>query len=121
MTTKFNLDQNKLLIVACACLFLTCLTTCQTCTTRSKMAKMEKREAKRDSVLVQIINRSFTAEEIDLLLRINANEIAKEVVYSNNAIVRSVTRPDDYINKKEQEEKQLRDELKKQRAAAFAN
>jgi ribosomal protein S3 len=46
-----------------------------------------------------------------ILLKINALEIAREVVYTNNAIVRTTERPDDVINKYNNQIKELQEKL----------
>ena len=70
--------------------------------------KIENTVSKLDSTL----STKVSNEKIDLLLKINALEIAREIVYTNNAIVRTSTRPDDAINSYNNQIKELQEKLK---------
>lgn len=86
-----------------------------TCGTKGNISKNGKRLDKIEkSILVtdSIISLKISSEKMDILLKINALEIAREVVYSENAVVRQVTRPDDVINKYNTQIKELQEKLK---------
>lgn len=86
-----------------------------TCGTKSniertgrRIDKLEQSVNKTDSILTLKIS----SDKMDILLKINALEIAREVVYTNNAIVRTAERPDDVINKYNAQIKDLQEKLK---------
>ena len=76
--------------------------------TGRRIDKLEKTVATTDSIL----SLKISSERMDILLKINALEIAREVVYTNNAIVRTTERPDDVINKYNNQIKELQEKLK---------
>jgi hypothetical protein len=73
-----------------------------------RIDKIEKSVSTTDSIL----SLKISSEKMDILLKINAIEIAREVVYTNNAIVRTSERPDDVINKYNSQIKELQEKLK---------
>lgn len=73
-----------------------------------RIDKLEKSIKSLDSTL----SLKISSEKMDVLLKINALEIAREVVYTNNAIVRTSERPDDVINKYNNQIKELQEKLK---------
>lgn len=91
---------------------LVCFNTCGVSGTNERngrrIDKLEKSIITTDSIL----SLKISSEKMDILLQINALEIAREVVYTNNAIVRTSERPDDVINKYNKEIQQLQDKLK---------
>lgn len=80
-----------------------------TCGTKGKISQTNKRI----DLLEKTISRNDSLEiEIQALEReINMFETAREVVYTNNAIVRQVTRPDDVMNQYDVKIKELRKKL----------
>jgi|ERR1035437_9924767 hypothetical protein len=86
-----------------------------TCGVKSGIEKSGRRIDKLEktiSVTDSILSLKISSEKIDILLKINALEIAREVVYTNNAIIRTTTRPDDVINKYNNQIKELQEKLK---------
>ena len=86
-----------------------------TCGTKSvnekngkKVDRLEKTILKQDSIL----NTKTSKEQLDFLLQINALDIEREVVYTNNAIVRTSERPDDAINRYAKLKQDLQEKLK---------
>ena len=73
-----------------------------------RIDKLEKAVSTTDSIL----STKISSEKMDILLKINALEISREVVYTNNAIVRTTERPDDVINKYNVQIKELQEKLK---------
>jgi len=73
-----------------------------------RIDKLEKTISTTDSILALKIS----SDKMEILLKINALEIAREVVYTNNAIVRTTTRPDDVINNYNNQIKELQEKLK---------
>jgi hypothetical protein len=72
-----------------------------------RIDKLEKTVATTDSIL----SSKISSDRMAILLKINALEIAREVVYTNNAIVRTTERPDDVINKYNNQIKELQEKL----------
>lgn len=73
-----------------------------------RMDKLEKAVSSTDSIL----SLKISSEKMDVLLKINALEISREIVYTNNAIVRTSERPDDVINNYNNQIKALQEKLK---------
>lgn len=73
-----------------------------------KLNQLEKNVQNIDSIM----DLKISSEKMDILLKINAIEIAREVVYSENSVVRQITRPDDLINKYNNQIKELQEKLK---------
>ncbi len=104
-TNKFGM---LILIVLGLSIFTT------TCGTKGSIEKTNRRIDKIEkqlSVGDSILSLKISSEKMDILLKIYAIEIAREVVYTNNAIVRTSERPDDVINKYNNEIKALQEKL----------
>ena len=86
-----------------------------TCGVKSSVEKVSKRQDKLERTVDTtntILSQKISSEKMDILLKINALEIEREVVYTNNAIVRTSVRPDDIMNKYSSEIKLLEEKLK---------
>lgn len=84
--------------------FMTFVIMLQTCSTRKKTDKALE-------MIEQIHNRVDslpTLPQIEKQFRIEGLEISKRMLYDNNAIVRTVIRPDDKMNEYDQEIKKLK-------------
>lgn len=85
-----------------------------TCGTKGNIEKNGKRLDKLEKAILKndsILSLKISSEKMDILLKINALEISREVVYTNNAIVRTSERPDDVINKYNNQIKELQEKL----------
>jgi len=69
--------------------------------------KMEKSLSNIDS----IVSTKVSEDRLKIMLEINGLEVAREVVYTNNSIVRTTQRPDDVINSYNQKIKELQNKL----------
>lgn len=74
----------------------TLLTFMNTCGTKGKIQQTNKRIDQLERTINQ--RDSINAEIQSLEREINMYQTAREVVYTNNSIVRQVTRPDDVMN-----------------------
>jgi len=86
-----------------------------TCGTKGGILKESRRIDKLDQTIHALdstLKQKVSNEKLEILLEINALEIAREVVYTNNAIVRTTTRPDDAINSYNNKIKILQEKLK---------
>ncbi len=97
-----------LIIIGMIVLLNTCGTNGNINKTGKRIDKLENAVSKTDSIL----SLKISTEKMDILLKINALEIAREVVYTNNAIVRTTERPDDVINGYNTKIKDLEEKLK---------
>jgi len=88
------------------------LNTCGTKGTIERNGRRMDKFEKSINVTDSILSLKISSERMDILLKINALEIAREVVYTNNAIVRTAERPDDAINKYNNQIKDLQEKLK---------
>ncbi len=86
-----------------------------TCGTKGNIERNGRRIDKLEKVVNttdSILSLKISSNKMDILLKINALEIAREVVYTNNAIVRTSERPDDVINEYNNQIKELQEKLK---------
>jgi hypothetical protein len=90
-----------------------------TCSVNSKAKKVKKNQ---DAILTKLNSIDSTLKAtntkvvdrptLEALLTIQGLEVSKNVVYDNNTIVRSKTRPDDVMAKYQKEIDKLRNENK---------
>lgn len=97
-----------LILLGIVIVFNTCGSKGTVVTQSRRIDKVEKALKSLDSTLATKIS----SEKMNILLQINAMEIAREVVYTNNAIVRTTIRPDDAINNYNNQIKELQEKLK---------
>jgi hypothetical protein len=97
-----------LILIGIGIIFNTCGGKGGVTTQSRRIDRLEKTIKSLDSTL----SLKISSEKMDILLKINALEIAREVVYTNNAIVRTTTRPDDVINSYNNQIKELQEKLK---------
>lgn len=87
----------------------------QHCRQSSKLAgaidAIEINNRKIDS-LNSIISQYNYSDELPIMLNITGYQISKRMLYDNNAIIRTVTRPDDQMNQYDIEISKLTKELK---------
>lgn len=88
------------------------VSTCNSCgaieKTNKKIVAVEKVIIKQDSIISGMPSNT----KLDILLKINALEISKEIVFTNNSIVRTTVRPDDVMNNYDKQIKELQEKLK---------
>lgn len=96
---------NKFGLIAVLCLVL--LNTCNTCNTHRDLYTVSDRI---DSIQTQLNN---TKNEISTRVEINSLETSKRILYDQNSIVRSVTRPDDRMNEYDNQIKELQKKIQK--------
>lgn len=86
-----------------------------TCGTKGNIERTGRRIDKLEktiSITDSILSLKISSDKMEILLKVNALEIAREVVYTNNAIIRTTERPDDVINKYNTQIKELQEKLK---------
>lgn len=59
-----------------------------------------------------LMRNSYSKEELNIRMSIEGYEVSKRMLYDQNAIVRTVTRPDDRMNEYDQKIKELREKIK---------
>ena len=96
---------NKFGLIAVLCLVL--LNTCNTCNTHRDLYTVSDRM---DSIQTQLNNNK---NEISTCIEINSLETSKRILYDQNSIVRSVTRPDDRMNEYDNQIKELQKKIQK--------
>ncbi len=87
------------------------MTTISTCGVKGKVERLDKKVQKLETTLNY--NDSINSEIQTIEREISNLEIAREVVYTNNAIVRTSERPDDVMNNYNKKIKELTDKLNK--------
>ena len=78
-------------------MFFTVIVFFSTCGTKSKIEKLEKKVVSLETTIH--FNDSIDREIANIDREISIYETSREVVYNWNAIVRTVERPDDLMNK----------------------
>lgn len=90
---------------------LAILTMFNTCGVKSKVERLDKNVQKME--MTNNYNDSINREIQAIEREISNLEIAREVVYTNNAIVRTTERPDDVMNNYNKKIKDLTEKLNK--------
>lgn len=89
---------------------------CNSCNTSKEVSKIRKEvdtlETGISNLKDQIKSQYYTKEQTDTRMSIEGYEISKRMLYDQNAIVRTVMRPDDRMAEYDQKIKELRDKLK---------
>lgn len=89
---------------------------CNSCSTSKEVSKMRKEmdtlQAGMSDLKNQVKTQYYTKEQADTRMSIEGYEISKRMLYDQNAIVRTVMRPDDRMAEYDQKIKELRDKLK---------
>jgi len=96
-------------------IFLGIVIVFNTCGSKGVVVTQSRRIDKAEKTLKSLdstLSTKISSEKMSVLLQINALEIAREVVYTNNAIVRTAIRPDDAINDYNNQIKELQEKLK---------
>jgi len=89
---------------------------CNSCNTSKEVSKIRKEvdtlETGISTLKNQIKDQYYTKEESDVRISIEGYEISKRMLYDQNAIVRTVMRPDDRMAEYDKKIKELRERLK---------
>lgn len=108
---KIEVLANKYVVyVLYLLLFFSFMTNLRACKTNKELNSLKKEVSLLKNEVDTLTNSVFTKKEMDVRLRIEGYEISKRMLYDQNAIVRTIIRPDDrmieYDNKiKELQEK----------------
>ena len=99
----FNQWGLSIIVLFCVAIFL------NTCGTKTKIDSLNKKVA----TLEQTINFNDSVQSVKFSIEreISILETAREVVYSENSIVRNVSRPDDLMNEYDSKIKALQQKL----------
>ena len=95
-------------------LFLNIIVFFNTCGNKGRVEKLEKKITNLQQAIISSDSLDRAISSIDR--EISILETAREVVYTNNAIIRTITRPDDVMNTYSQKIKEL--QLKKEKLNA---
>lgn len=85
-----------------------------TCGTGGNIDRTNRRLDKIEKTLLTIdttMSTKVSEQEIEILLEMIVFETAREVVYSENSVVRTMKRPDDLMNEYDKKIKELRKKL----------
>lgn len=97
-------------------LALTMINGCNSCSTSKEVNKMRKEldtlEVGYTNLQNSIKTQYYTKEQMDVRMSIEGYEVSKRMLYDQNAIVRTVARPDDRMNEYDLKIKELREKLK---------
>lgn len=111
------MEKKLFYILAGTSLFFSMMSGCMSCRTYTLNNNASTTQKKVNDSLVSVINNMnqnmYNKKQIGLLFERNMYQISKEVVYTNNAIVRTATRPDDVIKSYDDNINKIDQELKK--------
>lgn len=85
---------------------------CNSCNTSKEVNKIRKEVDTLEAGISNLKNHIYTKEEADTRMAIEGYEISKRMLYDQNAIVRTVMRPDDRMAEYDLKIKELREKLK---------
>lgn len=104
---------NKFMVYAVwAMLLMTMVNGCNSCSTSKELNKVRKELDTLEANYDNFKNSIYTKEQMDIKMSIEGYEVSKRMLYDQNAIVRTVARPDDRMNEYDQKIKELREKLK---------
>ncbi len=111
------MEKKLFYILAGTSLFFSMMSGCMSCRTYTNINSQKESDKRvKDSLIIVIdkMNKNmYNKDQIGLLFEKNFYQISKEVVYTNNAIVRTTERPDDVIKKYDDNIKRIDQDLKK--------
>lgn len=82
------------------------------CSAAKENVKLRKEVANFSSEINLLREQIYTKEQIDIRFAIEGYEISKRMLYDQNSIVRTITRPDDKMNEYDVKINELRKKLK---------
>lgn len=107
---KIESFLNKYLMYAIyLLLFFSFVGSMRSCSTNKEVKKMRK---ELDALHTTMDKDVYTKEEMDIRMSIEGYEISKRMLYDQNAIVRTVARPDDRMNEYDGKINELRQKIK---------
>ena len=94
-------------------LIVTCINSCNSCSGNKETVKLRK-EVDSLSKTIDILNNSvYKKDELNIRMSIEGYEISKRILFDQNFIVRTASRPDDRMNEYDQKIKDLQEKLLK--------
>ncbi len=81
------------------------------CSTNKEDGRMRKQVEALTNEIDTLRETTYSKKEQDIVFRIEGYRISKRVLYDENAIVRTILRPDDRMNEYDQEIEKLQKEL----------
>jgi hypothetical protein len=93
-------------------LFFSFVATMRSCGTNGEVSKLKKEVSTLNERIQSLDSNIYSKEEINIRMSIEGYEISKRMLYDQNSIIRTVTRPDDRMNEYDQKIKELQEKLK---------
>lgn len=104
---------NKYVVIAIwALLAVSVMNACNGCNSSRKEASIRKAVDSLQTQVSIMSSKIYDKDELDVRMSIEGYEVSKRMLYDQNAIVRTVQRPDDRMNEYDAKIKQLREKLK---------
>lgn len=85
---------------------------CNSCSTSKEIAKLRKEVDTLENTVSVLKAQTYTKEQIDVRFAIEGYEVSKRMLYDQNAIVRTVMRPDDRMAEYDENIAELKKKLK---------
>lgn len=105
-----------LIIVAVLLMFMTMMNTCNSCSTKRQIINLKKQVDSVKTKLEKIPNVDYMnnlKNDVNIFFQIEGFRISKRILYDNNAIIRTIVRPDDRMNEYDMEIQKLQKNDKK--------
>jgi hypothetical protein len=111
--TKLKIQLEKFMLIPIYGIFIFALFGgLRGCGSTKEHTKMRKEIVQLTIQLDSLKNQIYTKEELDIRFAIEGYEISKRMLYDQNAIIRTVIRPDDRMNQYDVKIAELRKSLK---------
>jgi hypothetical protein len=107
-----NFMNSYVLYAIYALLFFSMLSSFRSCGTNREVSKLKKEVGDLNYKVDSLTTNIYTKPELDIRMSIEGYEISKRMLYDQNAIVRTIVRPDDRMNEYDSKIKELRAKIK---------
>ena len=109
---EINNKFNAVFIILGILLLFQVFQTCTNNKNKNRYNTIIENRKESDSTFHSEIDKIYTKNETDILLKIHSAELSKNILYDWNSVVRTVVRPDDRMNEYDIEIAKLRGKLK---------
>jgi hypothetical protein len=113
MKTRIENFMNTYLLYAIyGLLIFSLLGNFRSCGTNSEVRKLKNEVSELNHKVDSLNSSIYTKTELDIRMSIEGYEVSKRMLYDQNAIVRTIVRPDDRMNEYDSKIKELRSKIK---------
>ena len=107
-----ELSNKYVVYVLYLMLFFFIIGNIRSCNTNKEVVKLRKEVSLLNNEIDSLSSKIYTKNELNIRMNIEGYEISKRMLYDQNAIVRTVIRPDDRMIEYDAKIKELREKIK---------